>query len=296
MPETESTPSRRTLLRTATLALASGVAGCTSLTGGGQGPSQSNQTPASNTTPTDTETATATPAPTDTPQATPTQTPTQTEETTPTQTTPEAPDRSFPFLHRASGTTGYGIELQGNPVQGMNDAPVDMYYWSDYTCPYCQKFALDIHPKIAKNAVANGDLRVVFLGLPYKTENSWPAAILATCVWKQVSDTDPNLYWKWHHAVFKHQKEPGSGWADLEKLFKITQNVGIDTGPLVTCIETRQDQITQDIKAEIAAADRAHLTGTPAFVLYNKETGRSKKVIGTQPYSVFERNIRSIQS
>lgn len=296
MPDTESTQTRRTLLRTTALALAGGIAGCTSLSGGGQGPSQSTQTsPPSSATPTETTTPPPTQTETQSQESTPTQTQTEASTSTPARTTQEDTKLSFPYLHPATGTTGYGIDLQGSPVQGMNDAPVDMYYWSDYTCPYCQVFSLQIHPKIAKNAVANGSLRIVFLELPYKTKNSWPAAILAKSVWKLVSDTDPNLYWKWHHAIYEHQKDPHSGWADLEKLFEITRNVGIDTEAIARIMETKQKQIKQDISAEIEAANKANLKGTPAFILYNRETGQSKKILGAQPYPVFKTRIQSLQ-
>jgi protein-disulfide isomerase len=194
-----------------------------------------------------------------------------------------------------SGTTGYGIELQGSPVMGMKDAPIDMYYWSDYTCPWCKTFALKIHPKIAKNEVANGVLRVVFLELPYKTKNSWPASILAKCVWREVSKTNPDLYWKWHHAVFKAQEEPGNGWADLKNLFEITKDVGIDTKPIAKCIENRQKKIKADIKAEKETANKTGVKGTPAFLLYNRQTGEKAKVAGAQPYSRFSAKIQSLQ-
>jgi protein-disulfide isomerase len=194
-----------------------------------------------------------------------------------------------------TGTTGYNIELGGSPVMGYEDAPVDMYYWSDYMCPWCKTFALKIHPKIAKNEVAKGTLRVVFLELPYKTKHSWPAAVLAKCVWRQVSGSDPNLYWKWHHDVFAAIKKHGTEWGTLENLFKVTEDVGIDTKPLATCIETRQEQIKKDIQAEIDAADRTGIKGTPAFLLYNRETGAKAKVKGAQPYSRFSSKIQSLQ-
>lgn len=194
-----------------------------------------------------------------------------------------------------TGTTGYGIELEGSPVMGYNDAPIDMYYWSDYMCPWCETFALEIQPKIVENEVANGTLRVVFLELPYKTDNSWPAAVLAKCVWRQVSETDPSLYWQWHHDVFAAIKEHGTGWADLEHLFQITENVGIDTEPLATCIESRQKQTKDDIRAEKKAANNTGIQGTPTFLLYNRETGATAKVKGAQPYPRFSSAIQSLQ-
>lgn len=286
MPKSQSTQTRRTLLRGATLALAGGLAGCTSLMGNDSGGSQPEQT-GSPSNPNETPTSIQAPTGTSSGGSADTSTPTETSQTD--------SKRSFPFMHTATGTTEFGVKLQDSPVMGSDDAPVDMYYWSDYLCPFCQTFALDIHPKLAKNAVSDGTLRVVFLQLPNIGENSWPASILAKCVWDQVSDSNPDLFWEWHHAVFEQQGEENSGWADIDKLFKITRNVGIDTKPIRTCINNQQKAIQKDIEAEIKIADREKIQGTPAFVFVNRKTGKSKKITGAQPYSAFKSAVQTIQ-
>lgn len=274
MPESQSKQTRRTLLRGATLALAGGLAGCTSIMDSDGSSPKSNQTSSPSGT---TSTETSMPG-------------------TSTEAPSDGPEGSFPFMHSATGTTKFDVKLDQSPVMGSNDAPVDLYYWSDYLCPFCETFATKIHPKIAKSAVADGTLRVVFLQLPNIGENSFPAALMAKCVWRQVADDDPDLFWKWHHAVFEQQGEEGSGWADIKNLYKITEDVGIDTDAITTCIENRQDAIRKDIKAEVNVADREKIKGTPAFIFYNRKTGTSKKLAGAQPYATFKQAIQTVQN
>ncbi|UPM45185.1 DsbA family protein [Halocatena salina] len=249
--------TRRALLRSGALALAGGIAGCTE-----------SSTNAGN------------------PQSTST-------ETTPQSTSTDSSGRSFPYLHSASGTTAYGIALDDKPVFGQDDALVDMYYWSELNCKYCSEFVKRIFPQILENEVANGTLRVVALELPYKTENSWPAAILTTCVWKQVADTDPNKYWEWYQTMYEKQKEPGSGWADQENLLNITENVGIDPSPVKSCIDSQGDQIKQKIEEEIPSQSK--IPGTPGFILFNRDSEKSSKVVGTQPYETYAAKIKEVQ-
>lgn len=274
MPDIQSNQRRRTVLRGASLVLAGSIAGCTSLVGNDPGESEdgNGETESQNRS-------------SDTPSG-----------SDPTEETPTPPDVEFPYMRSTSGSTDYGVSLDSTPVMGSDDAPIDMYYWSDYLCPFCSTFALKIHPKIARNSVADGTLRVVFLQLPNIGPNSTPASILAKCVWDQVADSEPNRFWEWHHAVFEQQGEENSGWADIEKLFTITENAGFDTDPLKDCIENRQDSIKEEIQAEIDPADQEKIKGTPAFVLVNKENGTKQKITGAQPYNTFKSTIRSMKN
>lgn len=273
MPDIQSNQRRRTVLRGASLVLAGSIAGCTSLVGSDPGESEDDNESTSH--------------PSDTPSDS---------ESDPTEETPTTPDGEFPYMRSTSGTTDFGVSLDSTPVMGSDDAPIDMYYWSDYLCPFCSTFALKIHPKIGRNSVADGTLRVVFLQLPNIGKNSGPASILANCVWDQVADSEPNRFWEWHHAVFEQQGEENSGWADIDKLLTITENAGFDTDPLRDCIQNRQDSIKEEIQAEIDLADREKIKGTPAFVLVNKQTGTKQKISGTQPYATFKSTIQSVKN
>ncbi len=222
--------------------------------------------------------------------------------------TPQAattPAGELPFMHTATGTTEYGVPLDGSPVMGADDAPVDIYYWSDYLCTYCSSFALQVHPQLLEEDVQAGRVRMVFLELPFKGENSVPAAVLAKCVWEQFAKDDPNAYWEWHQAIYQNQGDVDSGWADREKLLAITSDLGIDTGPIKDCINSSESEKREEIQTEIDLADRAALKGTPAFVLVNKaaydgsdtvgdDGNVVKKVEGSHPYELFSKEIQSV--
>lgn len=177
---------------------------------------------------------------------------------------------------------------------GFDDAPIDVLYWSDYLCPYCQKFSINIHPKLVKNEVKKKRARFVFLELPNIGKNSRPAALFAKAVWRTVANDDPNRYWEWHHAVFGQQGSAGSGWADRSELLDITKSVGIATDAVTTNLDGHRRRFERTITEEIDAADQASVPATPAFYFYNRQTGDSKTIFGAQPYSQYRSMIQSL--
>lgn len=69
-------------------------------------------------------------------------------------------------FHESDETTGFGVELDGRPIAGEPDAPVDIYYWTDYLCPFCKKFETGALPDVGRNYVDAGEARLVTLMYP----------------------------------------------------------------------------------------------------------------------------------
>ncbi|MFC7190869.1 DsbA family protein [Halocatena marina] len=116
----------------------------------------------------------------------------------------------------------------------------------------------------------------------------------AKAVWTTVAGDNPNHYWDWHHAVFKQQGSKGSGWAERSKLLDITERVGIDVNKVKSNIDAHRKQFERQVSNETTAANQASIRGTPAFYIYNRETKKSKTIIGAQPYSQYRSAIRSL--
>lgn len=203
---------------------------------------------------------------------------------------------SGPKFYSSDATTGFGIDLQNKPLMGSPDARMDMYYWSDYLCPFCKRFEEKTFPKLIENYVSPGKLRVVFLPFPYIGQNSMPAAIFAQCVWQTVKDKNPNAFWDWHSAVFDAQQKPRSGWATRSKLLDITKNVeGIDASAVQSYLQNHRRTVKQSIQAEFQEAKTFGIKGTPAFTIYDSKDDVGGTLIGAQPYPRFEGAIADIK-
>jgi protein-disulfide isomerase len=199
-----------------------------------------------------------------------------------------------------SGTTDYGIELTGTPVMATKkNAPIDIYYWYDYQCSYCQQFEMGQYaalPKLVRNGIKNGTVRMALLLYPNYGKQSWTAAVAARCIWGMVKDSNPESFWKWHHTVFKNQRLVGGKWSSRKSLLGYAQNInGIDARAVDQCMRQNRKQIEADIRKERKRARKIGFANTPGFVLYSSKTDRHIEMQGAQPYFRFKTHINSLQ-
>lgn len=198
--------------------------------------------------------------------------------------------------HAADGTSGFGVELAGRPIAGAPDAPVDVYYWTDYLCPFCKEFETETFPQIGSNHVDTGEVRLVVLFYPNIGEYSMPAAVWARCVWAQAVDTDPAVFWEWHGAAFEAQVESGHDWADEETFRAVTERTdSVSVADVEARRDTRGEAVRESVQDDLDSAKAANIQGTPGFVLYNRETDAAGKLVGAHPYENFADAIEQVR-
>jgi protein-disulfide isomerase len=190
--------------------------------------------------------------------------------------------------HGSTATTDFGVELAGRPIAGERDAAVDIYYWTDYLCPFCKQFETETFPDVGRNYLDTGDARLVALSYPNIGQYSMPAAVWGRCVWSQVADSNPDAFWNWHAAAFGEQPDSGTDWADEEAFTGVTERVdGVDVSSVDTCREERGDSIRESMDPNLDLAREARIRGTPGFVIYNRESGAAGRLVGAHPYENF---------
>jgi protein-disulfide isomerase len=200
-------------------------------------------------------------------------------------------------MHAANGTGAFDIELAGHPVMGDLDAPVSMYYWSEYQCPFCARFESQTLPKIIKNFVKPGDVRMIFIEFPYIGKDSMTAAVMNQCVWRQVKKSNPDAYWRWHSAVFEAQGKENSGWASKSNLLDITRDIeGVSADGVEQCMNENRKSIEKSIESDSQRARKLGIRGTPGFILYNRQSEKAGKIVGAQPYDRFKSAIKQVKN
>jgi protein-disulfide isomerase len=172
------------------------------------------------------------------------------------------------------------IELRDNPSRGQRTAPLTLVEFSDYQCPFCARHVRGTAALIEKDYVATGKVRHVFLDLPIESLHplAFRAAEAAFCAGEQ------GKYWEMHDRLFANQQafEP---WAPH------TAAVGLDATTFDACLKS--DRPINDVRKDIAEAQKLGLTGTPSFVLAYTDPKTSQvktvaRVIGAQPYAAFK--------
>jgi len=98
------------------------------------------------------------------------------------------------------------------------------------------------------------------------------------------------MFWEYHDLVFENQKkwQGLSGSRMVNTFEQYALELGLNTSDFNTCFESGKyaDEVTKDLRDGTSYG----ITGTPGFFIGNDELGYVK-IIGAQPYPVFERLI-----
>lgn len=167
-------------------------------------------------------------------------------------------------------------------TKGSPTAPVTVYEMSDFQCPYCRRFTLEIFPSLDSAYVQSGKVRWIFINFPL-TElhpNAEPAAEVAMCAARQ------GKFWQVHDLLFRNQP----AWAPLKApaayFLSFADSASLDRAAFQQCLSSGAARA--EVKSDAEAAARAGATSTPNFYI---EGGI---LVGAQPASVFGPILDSI--
>jgi len=168
--------------------------------------------------------------------------------------------------------TRYPVPEDGDPSFGPADAPITIIEFSDFQCPYCQKWHAEVWSKL--KAEYPTQIRLVYRDFPLYSIHSQagPAANAAECANEQ------GKYWDYHDLLFSGNQPLGDS-AYLE----YAKQVGVDLASFQTCLS--ENRYETEIKADFEYASGIGIQSTPTFFL------NGVALIGAQPYEVFKEVI-----
>jgi predicted DsbA family dithiol-disulfide isomerase len=137
------------------------------------------------------------------------------------------------------------------PSRGAQTAPVTIYEYSDFQCPYCKQARATVEKVLAAN---EGKVRLVFKHLPLPIHpRAFPAAQASYCAHEQ------GRFWQFHDRLFDS--------ADLsdERLMRFAVDSSLDLNAFARCLnsEASQNAVLKDMQE----ARRSGFSGTPTFVV-----------------------------
>ena len=164
---------------------------------------------------------------------------------------------------------------EDDPVLGSADAPVTIVEFSDYECPYCQRYHQTTFDQILDTY---GDqIRYVYKDLPLTSihPNATPAANAAYCAQEQ------EAFWEFHDLLFSGQL----GLSNDAYLAYASQ-LGLEMSSFEECMNDGRylDMIAEDVT--ILTRINAPLS-TPTFFI------NGQYLAGAQPFSEFARLIEA---
>lgn len=162
-----------------------------------------------------------------------------------------------------------------DPILGPEDAPVTIIEFSDYECPYCQRYHQQTFDAIIDTY---GDqVRYVFKDLPLTSihPNAVPAAAAAHCA------HDQNAFWEFHDLLFSMQLG-----LSTEAYFAYANALGLDQATFEACLN--EGRYVNTVMEDVGVLTRLNAPlSTPTFFI------NGQYLAGAQPFSVFAQMIEA---
>jgi protein-disulfide isomerase len=176
-----------------------------------------------------------------------------------TSNTPiDIPDHTAP----ANGTT-----------LGNADAPVIIYEYSDFQCPFCRVAAADVVPKLDTDYLATGKAKLIFKNLAFIGQESRWAAEAALCA------GDQGRFWEYHNKLYEEQNGENEGAFKVDNVKRFAQEIGLNQGEFNTCFDA--GKYTGQVADEMDEADRRGVNSTPTFFVGQTQVDTSYDAIST---------------
>lgn len=200
----------------------------------------------------------------------------------PEPTQPSAPEPS-------SDPELVAIDDGDKPVLGDADAPVQVIEFSDFQCPYCQRW-YDNEKSAIDALVEDGTVNFVYRHFPLEQlghPQAEEAGLATECAGEQ------DAFYEMHDAIFE-----SSSWKTSDPLpafEELAADIGIDADAFSACYEdgTLSEQVDQDFEDGNAAG----VSGTPSFfVLGSADTADTDALIDAQVLSQRGYLIRYVET
>jgi len=166
----------------------------------------------------------------------------------------------------------YEVPVDDDPGIGPEDAAITIVEFSDYQCPYCQRWHADVFSNLLEEYP--DQVRIVYRDFPLTSihPEAVPAAEAANCAFEQGS------FWEYHEKLFSGELELGQ-----DTYLQYASNLGLDVDSFKECVET--ERYADEVQADFQYAANLGVQSTPTFFL------NGIPIVGAQPYEVFKQII-----
>jgi protein-disulfide isomerase len=176
-------------------------------------------------------------------------------------------------------------DLSGVSMLGKKDAPITIVEYTDYQCPFCQRFHVTAFPEIKRNYIDTGKVRFYSKDLPLDFHpNAMRAAQAARCAGEQ------NKFWELRDVMGQNPDK-----LDLEHIVAFADGLKIDSKALRACVDS--GKYKDQVQTDVLEAMKVGANGTPTFVV-GKSAGNGvdgELVLGAIPYAQFDEKLKSLK-
>jgi protein-disulfide isomerase len=148
------------------------------------------------------------------------------------------------------------LDLNGAEMLGSRTAPITVVEFTDYQCPFCQRFHVSVFGEMKRLFIDTGKVRFYSRDLPLDSihPNAMRAAMGARCAAEQ------GQFWKLRDIMGSN---PGK--LEMADLVEDAESLKMDTAAFRTCVES--GKYREAVQANVIEALRFGIGGTPSFVI-----------------------------
>lgn len=151
-----------------------------------------------------------------------------------------------------------GIPQNGTTL-GEKNAPVTLYLYEDFQCPYCGRFSREMFPKLVDDYVRDGKVRVVSETMAFLGPDSVTAARAALAAGEQ------NRFWPYSSLLFENQGGENSGYVTDDFLRGLAEKTpGLNVGEWED--QRAGNSFTKELKAVQSKAQASGVNSTPTLI------------------------------
>jgi len=165
---------------------------------------------------------------------------------------------------------------------GDPNAPVKIFNYSDYQCPYCRRFHDETFPLILKDYVETGKVYFTYrnftvVGGGGAGGESFNAAKASVCAAEQ------GKFFEFHDMLFANQTGENIGDFTVRRLYAMADLVGLEAEAFDQCFKS--SAAADAVNGDKAAGTQTGVNSTPSFVI------NGTLFLGAQPYGEFQKAI-----
>lgn len=187
-----------------------------------------------------------------------------------------APTAGNPTAPAAPGAPVDIVVTDDDHVRGPKDAKITILEWSDFQCPFCERFSNDVNKILADYP---NDVRQVYRHFPI--DSIHPQARLAA----EASEcaAEQGKFWEYHDELFANQTSIAGGASYLKG---VAGKLGLNQGNFDKCLDSKK--YAGKVDAQYQEGIAAGVQGTPGSFLNGQSLG------GALPYDAMKAQIESM--
>jgi protein-disulfide isomerase len=175
-------------------------------------------------------------------------------------------------------------DLSGVSMLGSKAAPLTIVEYTDYQCPFCQRFHVTAFADLKKNYIDTGKVRFFSKDMPLDFHpNAMRAAQAGRCAGEQ------KKFWELRDVMGANPEK-----LDMEHILGFAADLKMDTKALRACMDS--GKYKEPVQFDVLEGMRIGANGTPTFVV-GKSVGEGvdgELLVGAMPYQMFDAKLKEL--